>query len=85
MEDINARIEAIETRQDLADVLQLITEQFESGVVKFDNDDIASFLSGMWGWTLSMDGYYKNQGIDFDEVPKWKHFAMIIMAGSIYE
>lgn len=82
-------IEKIETKRDFLKFVELLeidlskNKGVESG---WENDTLESYFSGMYGFVLDMESYYKNKGEKVDlSKPTWRNFAHILMASTIYE
>lgn len=75
----------LETRQDFAEFLQLLAADLHKYPETWDNSTVSNFLNGMIGYSSS-NGHYKFWGIDVDpQVPSWRVFADILMAGRVYD
>ena len=79
------QVELIDTREDLVAFIEQLRLDHEEHPESWGNSDLASFLDGLAGWTDDMAGYLENRGIDPDELPVWRLFGMMLLAGAAYE
>lgn len=51
--------EAIKSKEDFVKFMECYLEDFHSNIDEWDNQDLASYLAGLKGFIINMDGYYK--------------------------
>jgi hypothetical protein len=78
-------VDAIQSRQDLADFVRLLAADLDQNRRSWENDDLKSFLETMAAWIDDLDGYYRNAGEPLPEAPTWCLFGQILAAASVYE
>ena len=83
--DILNRLKKTETKEDFIFFVQLLAKDFVNNNNQWKNDDIYSYLEAISGWTMDIEGYYKNKGEDFNEEFNWRIMAEILYAAKMYE
>ena len=83
--DQRDRIDSIKSRQDLAQFVRELGEDFEKNPQSWENDTISNYMEALAGWIDDMGGYYKNQNQPVPETPEWKTFAQMLHAARYYE
>lgn len=78
-------LELIHSREDLAEFIDQLRQDFESNPEGWQNADIASYLEAMSAWLRDMDGYYQNLGQPVPNSPTWRLIGDILIASKIYE
>ncbi|QJB56028.1 hypothetical protein [Pseudodesulfovibrio sp. zrk46] len=73
------------TNHDLARFIAEMAEEVGKPECNWENDSLPRFLEAMAAWSENFDGYYKFHGIDMNKEPKWRLFADLLMAGTMYE
>ena len=85
-EDIlHEKLEKISTKNDFISFLKEYVIYIKDNKSLLENQTIEDFLESMIGFTGSSENYYKNFNIDSEKLSKWKIFADILMASSVYE
>ena len=79
------RIDAINTREDLARFVLDLSEDYRKDPKSWENRDLTSFLTALSGWIMDMDGYFINQNQPVPEAPSWKTLAQMLAAAKQYE
>jgi hypothetical protein len=82
---VHETVELIETREDLVAFIEQLRSDHEDHPEGWGNNELASYLDGLAGWTDDMAGYLTNRGIDSDEIPVWRLFGMMLLAAAAYE
>ena len=85
MSDLEQRLDAIKTREDLSKFVEVLAEGLRDRTLTWENSDLASFLEGMSAWIADMDGYFLNRGEGVPQDPSWGLIAQILVAASQYE
>lgn len=85
MKDLDQRLDAIKSREELSKFVEELAEGFRDGRLTWANSDLASFLEGMAGWIADMDGYFLNRGEGVPQEPSWGLIGQILIAASQYE
>jgi hypothetical protein len=78
-------IEAIGSKDSLADFIAALRLDLETNPDEWENRTLDGFLDAMEAWVRAMDGFYKNTGQKMPETPDWRMFAHILYAAKIYE
>jgi hypothetical protein len=82
---VHDEVEQIETRDDLVAFIEQLRLDYEQHPEGWGNDELATFLDGLAGWTDDMAGYLENRGLDSSEMPVWRLFGMMLLAAAAYE
>lgn len=84
--DIYDFAENINTKQDFVEFLSMLKKDYRDSKNEWENDELDSFLEGMFGFAYDLEGYHLNtkQEKDVNE-PTWKDFADILLAAKVYE
>jgi hypothetical protein len=80
IEDIT---EGIQTKEDFESFLLLLIEDLKKKS-DWENNDLESYLRGLYGFVQDISGYYKNLRIDIHK-PSWRILADILLAARVYE
>jgi hypothetical protein len=83
--DLRATLEKVDSKDDLAFLVDQLREDLESNPGAWENADLASFLEAMSAWLRDMDGYYQNIGETVPASPTWKTIGEVLLAARIYE
>ena len=76
----------IESKKDFEDFLEKLRVDFEVNKDEWENKTLKDFLESLHGYTMDVEGYYKNMDIPFDENrPTWSNFAQLLLGAKIYE
>lgn len=83
---LRERAKAIQSRADFSAFIQMLLQDFKKHPKEWENDTLESFLEGLSGFVYSMEGYYKNSGVNIDlRTPSWRVFADALLAARVYE
>jgi hypothetical protein len=78
--------EAIKSKDDFIKFMGYYLEDFHANIDEWDNQDLASYLAGLNGFLVNMDGYYKNKGESVDvNNPSWRMLAEALLAACVLE
>ncbi len=77
--------EGIQTKEDFESFLLLLIEDLKKKSDR-ENNDLESYLRGLYGFVKDISGYYKNlrENIDIHK-PSWRILADILLAARVYE
>ena len=82
IEDIT---EGIQTKEDFESFLLLLIEDLKKKS-DWENNDLESYLRGLYGFVKDISGYYKNLRENIDtHKPSWRILADILLAARVYE
>jgi hypothetical protein len=82
----DARLNAIESREDLARYLQELANAIDNGSVDTANSATSDFIDAAGRWSGSMDGFFQNvMGSQVPDTPSWAMIAAIFRAAIVYE
>jgi hypothetical protein len=77
---------AVNSKEDLADFIEILRDDFIRNPSSWENPTLDRFLDAMAAWVRSMDNYYRNVGQEPPgSSPSWSVFSDILIAGKIYE
>jgi hypothetical protein len=82
---LHERIKEITSKQQLADFVEVLRNDYETNANEWGNNTLAQFLSAMASWIEGMDGYYKSIGEPVPQTPSWRTLADILYASKMYE
>jgi len=82
---LDARIERIASREEFAQFVRELTDDFRLNRSAWENATLPDFLEALAAWVDALPGYCKNQGVPLPEPPQWRTFALILSAAKIYE
>jgi hypothetical protein len=83
---LEEKVEKIQNKEDFVRFLQLYFRDFQMNRNNWENNSLEYFLEAMAAWVDDMDGFYKQEGKEFDpEKPTWKNFGEILLATRMYE
>jgi hypothetical protein len=85
MENYQMTSSSVSSKEDLADFIDALKDDFIKNSVEWENPTIDRFLDAMAEWVRSMDDYCRNTGRPPVEHPTWSVFADILSAAKIYE
>ncbi len=85
MTNLNAAVNKIRTRQDLAEFVRLLRADLQTDPSSWENGSLDRFLDAAASWIEDMHGWYKNQGLEFSEDQPWRLIAQILIAAKHYE
>jgi hypothetical protein len=74
---IDAKLESIRTRDDLAEFVAILAQAVT--VDAFEYQDLSSYLSGLRGVILGLNGLEKNTGIPNPDPPDWRLVGRILL------
>lgn len=83
--DLRTILENVDSKGDLASLIDRLREDFENYPETWENADLASFLEAMSAWLQDMNGYYQNLGEPIPTSPTWKTLGEILLASRTYE
>ena len=83
--ELNERVNQVKTRQDLCGFVAALRADLASNPERWQNPTLDAFLSAMQSWIDGMENYYRNTGQPPADPPRWKTFADILMAATMYE
>ena len=77
--------EEIQTKEDFESFLLLLIEDLKKKH-NWENNDLESYLRGLYGFVKDISGYYQNlkENIDIHK-PSWRILADIFLAARVYE
>jgi hypothetical protein len=79
-------VEKMQTKADFEHFLLLLMEDFKRNRNLWENRDLESYLSGLYGFVLDISGYYKNMGENINTgKPSWRQLADLLLAARVYE
>ncbi|MFB8414658.1 hypothetical protein ACFC63_03945 [Streptomyces albidoflavus] len=82
----DAKLNEIQSREDLARYLAELARDIRDGNVAVENVTTYSFTDSAGRWTRSMDGFFKNVVKEpVPETPDWAMIAAIFRAALVYE
>jgi hypothetical protein len=84
-EKLNAKIDAIATKEDLADFISEFRDGLSLAPDEWKNFSLENFFGAMEAWIRVIDSYTKNTGDNDVATPSWKTFAKILCAAKVYE
>lgn len=82
---LHDQVERIETREDLARLIESLRVDFDHDPEGWENSDISRYLDALSAWTEDMPGYFENRGLDLATVPVWRLIGMMLLAARSYE
>jgi len=85
MENSKMRSSSVSSKDDLADFIEALKDDFVKNSAEWENPTVDKFLEAMAAWVRSMDNYYRNTGKTSVVSPTWSVFADILSAAKIYE
>lgn len=85
MVNLRAALEDVNSKDDLACLVDQLRRDLESNPEAWENTDLVSFLEAMSAWLRDMDGYYQNRGELVLTSPTWRTIGEILLASRIYE
>jgi hypothetical protein len=84
--DLEDEADRVVTRADLAEFVRRMAEAAASPESQtWENDTLPRFLEALAAWVSSMDGYFRNQGLDVPEQPNWRLVSEMLIAATMYE
>lgn len=83
-EKIDQQLENISTRQQLAELLELVVEDYELNLSFWNNQDLYSFIRAMSQYVKGTGGYSDYCSGQDANIPTWRLFAEIILAARAY-
>ncbi|MBB5122736.1 DUF7660 family protein [Streptomyces eurocidicus] len=79
-------LNAIQSREDLADFLTELARKVREGELSVENATTDSSVDSAGRWTRSMDGFFMNVIKEpVPETPDWSMIAAIFRAALVYE
>lgn len=75
----------INSKEDFLDFLAKLQTDLESHKNEWENDNLARYLEGIYGFCHDIEGYYKNSPKEMPEDINWDVFAQILSAAKYYE
>lgn len=82
---LRQQAERVGSREDLAEFVRALGADLADGERQWENDRLDTYLDAVASWTEDMPGFFMNEGRDMDEEPKWRLFAFILLAATMYE
>jgi len=83
--NLNQASQRINSRQDLANFLLQLLEDFRNTPDSWENRDLEAYLEAAAAWISDMDGYYANKGEQAPAQPTWRTLGEIFLAAKYYE
>jgi hypothetical protein len=78
-------VKKVESKDDFIRFLDALRNDLKSNPNEWENNDLNSYLNAMKAWTVDMEGYFKNQGIELPVSIPWNVFANVLLAAKMYE
>lgn len=75
----------VSSREGLANFVGRLAEDLELNPDSWENADLRSYLEGLRGWIMDVDGYFENRGETAPPEPSWQLMATILLAARVYE
>ena len=76
----------VQTRSDFTNFLEQMLNNFRDHPDEWENNNLHDYLDGLFGFTTSLEGYYKNWNRDVDiEKLTWNMLADMLIAARVYE
>ena len=75
----------IESREDLADYIDKMADDFRDNINDWENITVEDFLRAAAAWLRAMHNYYRNTGQEMPHDVNWSLFADILSAAKHYE
>ena len=75
----------VHSRQEFAQFVRTLAEQFRCRPVAWENGDLAAYLEAIAAWVTDMEGYYRNRGESVPDQPTWHTLQEILEAAKVYE
>lgn len=85
MTNLEDAVSEVASRHDLADFIDALRVELQSGSRAWRNVTVEQYLEAMSAWVREMPGYYINRGEPVPEVPDWRLIAQILAASRLYE
>jgi hypothetical protein len=85
MADAGREGSPVVSKEDLADFIDALRNDFLANPSEWENASVDQFLGAMSAWVRAMDNYYQNIGSAPVTSPSWSVFADILAASKIYE
>ncbi|MGW4237327.1 DUF7660 family protein [Streptomyces sp. NPDC004749] len=82
---VEDKVEAVETRDDLARFLEEAVADLECGRPGWENVRLEDFLEAWAAWLKDMPGVFANRGERVPDQPDWRLVARMVMAARMYE
>jgi hypothetical protein len=84
--DLEDEVSRVVTRQDLAEfVRRMASVSASAEAEEWENTTLPRFLDGLAAWIASMDGYFRNQGLETPDQPSWRLVGDMLVAATLYE
>lgn len=84
--DLEGEVNRVFTRHDLAEFVQRMASASDSPEAEeWENGTLPRFLDGLAAWIGSMDGYFRNQGLESPDQPSWRLVGDMLVAATLYE
>lgn len=82
---LHSQADLVTTREDLVSFIGNLQRDSEGASGTWENADLARYLEALGAWTADMPGYFEGRGEDMSAVPRWRLFAMMLLAATYYE
>ena len=82
---LQKKLEKVTSREELAEWVAQLKNNFIDHPEEWENADIASYLEAISAWLHDMDGYYENQNMPTPSFPTWRMLGDILLASKFYE
>ncbi|MER7999812.1 hypothetical protein [Streptomyces sp. NPDC095613] len=79
------RLDAVETRDDLARFLEEAVADLTGGGAGWENVRLEDFLEAWAAWLKDMPGVFANRSEPVPDQPDWRLVARMVMAARMYE
>ena len=85
-EDISSYADQIDSHADFVKFVQFLKKNYKENSAEWENDNIETYLDGIFGFTKSLKSYYylKKENVNLDK-PSWRIIARILLAARVYE
>lgn len=83
--ELHARVDSIETREELAEFVEALLSDLETNRDDWENPTLERFLEAMGAWIRAMPSAYGNMGRQLPHDTAWRAVADILLASKMYE
>lgn len=85
-DELFKKAEQCKTRADFIEFVVALIGDLRQNPEDWENDTLENYLEALYGYSMDIDGYYKNFDIDVDaDVASWRVFAEILVSATLYE
>ena len=82
---LESMLTQVKSRSDLVNFIGALRTDLDNNSGDWENSTLPRFLEALAAWVESMEGYYRNQGLEFSEEQPWALFATMLLAARTYE